>query len=136
MASTQLATKKANFDICARNCGKSAVKYFTRKPLFVKLSTIICSRLYQETFSRAGIRVLKTYDDLQNYALFTKLLKNSIQNIYLMLIPSKNNSYQTKNGQNLGISHNKLEIDTRNSLPYLVFKKNILNFTRSCNDSV
>ena len=112
------------------------MKHFIRKAFFVKLSTIICSRLYQETFSRAGIRVLKTYDDFQNYALFTKLLKNSTQNIYLMLIPSKNNSYQTKNSQNLGISNDKLEIDTRNSLSYSVFKKNILNFTRSCNDSV
>ena len=82
----------------------------------------------------------------KNFASFPKLLKKHSPKYLFHLSPSNNNSYQTRNGQNLVIAEfkvsnnfllnfffssalvewNKLDSDIRNSPSYSTFKKNIL----------
>ena len=103
-------------------------------------------KLYQEL----RLESLQNRRWFRKHCFFCKTVKDQSQKYLFDLIPSNNNSYQTRNSQNLVIPHfkvknsffpysffplalvewNKLGSNICNSPLYSTFKKKILNFVR------
>ena len=93
-----------------------------------------------KVYQGLGLESLQNRWWFQKLCIIYKIVKENSPKYLFDLIPSNNNSYQTRNSQNLVIPQffffpsalvewNKLDMDIRNSPLYSTFKNNVLNFS-------